>query len=227
MIVNYLRALHISKPAMCRPKDTITLSDFYNISVLLDQFDHSLVYRAAFCLSFYGFLRISNLVGPTQSSFDPTRQLTKEDVSFVNEGVCIYLKWAKNMQKAQQTQVIMLPSMKSHWLCPVYTLRSLFASQRYRACDAVVKTQGGPLTESMLRKRLHLVISMLHMPSRALTYHCLRRSGASLAFNNEVDFECIKSQGGWRSDSVYKYLFANSEKIQQVPKMFQTLEAQL
>ena len=54
-----------------------------------------------------------------------------------------------------------------------------------------------------------------------------RCSGASLAFNYKVDFEEIKSQGAWSSDAVYKYLFANSETIQEVPHMFETLESQL
>ena len=71
------------------------------------------------------------------------------------------------------------------------------------------------------------MLQMLGLPSASLTYHALRRSGASLAFNNRVDFEAIKAQGAWNSDSVYKYLFANSDTMQQVPRMFQALESTL
>ena len=67
------------------------------------------------------------------------------------------------------------------------------------------------------------MLSMLGLPTTSLTYHALRRSGASLAFNNQVDFEAIEAQGVWNSDSVYKYLFANSATMQQVPRMFQAL----
>ena len=227
VVVNYIRSLHINVPSVQRVKGTISLRDFYNISVLLEQFDHSLVYRAAFALSFYGFLRISNLVAPSKQSFDPTRQLTRSDISFTDKGVAVYLKWAKNLQKTQQSHVIMLPGMNSPWLCPVYTLNRLFNAQHYAPSDPVIKTSQTALTESQLRKRFQLMLSMLGLPTASLTYHSLRRSGASLAFNNHVDFESIKSQGAWGSDAVYKYLFANSEMVQEVPKMFQRLESQL
>ena len=227
VVVNYIRSLHINVPSVQRVKGTISLRDFHNISVLLDQFENSLVYRAAFALSFYGFLRISNLVPPSKQGFDPTRQLTRGDVSFTDKGVVVFLKWAKNLQKTQQTHVIMLPAMNSPWLCPVHTLYSLFQAQQYLPSDPVIKSSQGLLTESHLRKRFQLMLSMLGLPTASLTYHSLRRSGASLAFNNKVDFESIKSQGAWGSDAVYKYLFANSDMVQQVPRMFQRLETQL
>ena len=227
MISNYLRSLHIKIPTQEKQKDVITLQDFYNIVSLLQKMDEPLVYSAAFALSFYGFLRISNLVPPTKLSFDPARQLTRSDVTFTPTGVRLFLKWAKNLQKTQQSQVIMLPRMNNHILCPYHILHKLFTSQQYSPLDAVIKNHLGPLCESHLRRRFHLVLSMLGLPTKSLTYHCLRRSGASLAFNHQVDFDAIKSQGAWSSDSVYKYLFTNSETLLQVPRMFETLESQL
>ena len=225
MIRNYLRSLQLNVPTVHRLKDTITLQDFYNISVLLQQFDHPLVYRAAFALSFYGFLRISNLVPSSKKSSDATRQLTKGDVTFTPHGVRLFIKWAKNLQKTQQSQVILLPIMSNSLLSPYHILHSLFSSQHYSHTDPVIKNSEGPLCEVHLRKRLHLILNMLGLPTASLTYHSLRRSGASLAFNNRVDFKAIKAQGVWNSDSVYKYLFANSETMQQVPRMFQALES--
>ena len=127
------------------------------------------------------------------------------------------------MQKAHLF-VIMLPCMSNKYLCPVTTLCLLFESQPFHPCDPVIKTRTGVLVETHLRRRLQLVLSMLSLPTESLTYHALRHSGASLTFNNHVDFEAVKSQGAWNSNTVYKYLFANSSMIQQVPTMFQQLE---
>ena len=157
------------------------------------------------------FFRISNLVAPTQRGFDPSRQLTRGDISFHPQGLVINLKWAKNLQKTQQTHSIMFPYMSSQWLCPVYTISALFKSQAYATTDPVIKTCSGPLTEALFRKRWYVILSMLDLPTASLTYHSLRCPGASLAFNNHVDFESIKSQGAWGSDAVYKYLFANQK----------------
>ena len=61
LIQNYIRALHIQVVHVKKQKLTISLKDLLHISQQLQQFDNPLVYRAAFLLSFYGFLRISNL----------------------------------------------------------------------------------------------------------------------------------------------------------------------
>ena len=118
MIRNYLRSLQLNVPTVHRPKDTINLQDFCSISVLLQQFDQPLLYRAAFALSFYGFLRISNVVPPSKKTFDATRQLTRGDVTFSSQGVKLFIKWAKNLQRTQQSQVILLPIMSNPLICP-------------------------------------------------------------------------------------------------------------
>ena len=62
MIGNYLKALQIQVPHVKKQKLTLSLQDMYNISVLCQQFDHPVVYRVAFLLSFYGFLHTSNQI---------------------------------------------------------------------------------------------------------------------------------------------------------------------
>ena len=54
LISNYLRAMHIQVPHVKKQKLTLSLQDMHNVSMLLEQFDHPLVYRATFLLSFYG-----------------------------------------------------------------------------------------------------------------------------------------------------------------------------
>ena len=83
------------------------------------------------------------------------------------------------------------------------------------------------MAESQLRKNLALVLQMLGINHTTHTYHAFRRSGASLAFNENVNFESIKAQGGWQSDSIWAYLFTRSENTSLVPKMFQELDCQL
>ena len=79
------------------------------------------------------------------------------------------------------------------------------------------------MLEAHLRKRFSFILKMLQLPTTILTYHALRRSGASLAFNNNLSFEGIKSQGSWQSDAVWQYLFANSYRAKEVANMFEAL----
>ena len=163
--------------------------------------DSAVVYRAAILLSYYGFFRISNLVPPIQHSFDVHRQLTREDVSLLTDCVRVHLKWAKNLQKADQSHDVYLPRMDSAWLCPHATLSQLFSSQFYSPKDPVIKNNGLPLIKSQLRSRFALVLKMLQLPVASLTFHSLRRSEASVAFNNNVSFEGIRAHGAWQSDA--------------------------
>ena len=83
--------------------------------------------------------------------------------------------------------------MRNQVLCPYYTLSQLFLTQSYRAYDSVIKVGDQCVIESQLRRRLSVVIKTLGLPVEALTYHSLRRLGASLAFNNNVSFHSIRS----------------------------------
>ena len=97
-------------------------------------------------------------------------------------------------------------------------------------CAIVVDDQRKPtgmFTESMLRRRWALVLRMLSLPHESLTFHSLRRSAASVAFNNNVSMEGIRNHGAWNSDSVYQYLFANSQRVREVPDMFKSLEVKM
>ena len=84
----------------------------------------------------------------------------------------------------------------------------------------MVKINQMHVIEIQLRRRFSSVLKVLQLPYQSLTYHSLRRSGASLAFNNNVSFESIKSHGAWQSDAVWQYLFSNSQKAKEVAEAF-------
>ena len=115
--------------------------------------------------------------------------------------------------------------MKNALLCPCECILALVKQQRHAPRDPLIKSTKGVFTEAMLRRRWVMVLKMLHLPHESLTFHALRRSGASVAFNNDVSMESIKNHGAWNSDAVYQYLFANSQRVREVPNMFKALEA--
>ena len=87
VLTTYLRELNIQIPTVRKLKYTLTLLKFSHISQLLGTLDNPHIYRAAFMLSFYGFLRISNLVPPRQNTFDINRQLCVRDITVTTHGV--------------------------------------------------------------------------------------------------------------------------------------------
>ena len=81
------------------------------------------------------------------------------------DAIVIYLRWAKNMQKCDQSHVIYLPVMDNYYLCPHKALTALFASQHYTEFDPVIKISNTCVIESQLRKRFSIVLKMLQLPT--------------------------------------------------------------
>lgn len=75
--------------------------------------------RCVFTIMYMSMLRQSNFAPPTQSSFDPTRQLTRGDLSLQPNGLRIHIKWEKNMQISTGAAHMLLPYANDHAICPV------------------------------------------------------------------------------------------------------------
>ena len=106
-----LRGIKLSLPNHPAPKGTLDLSELRHIAYLCGYFDNSQVYKSAFLLAFYAFLRISNVAPPFQRGFDPSKHLLREDVKVAYPGMHIRLKWAKNIQAPEKVHWIKIPQI--------------------------------------------------------------------------------------------------------------------
>ena len=224
LISNFMRAVSISTPSVCKPKGLFSIQQVMQMSKVLSSHPLQHHFRVAFLLSFMAFLRISNLVPPTTKAIDKQKQLCWGDILFTDQGAELTLRWAKNLQKAHQTHKVQIPIMSTKWLCPVLALKNLYVVEKHSQGDLVLKVGDSCLTESHLRKTLGTVLRVLGIPMEGHSYHAFRRSGASLAFNQQVPFESIRSHGAWASDVIWAYLFRSSDKVSAVPKMFQSVD---
>ena len=80
-----------------------------------------------------------------------------------------------------------------------------------------------PLTDSNVRKHFKAVLRRLSLQDAGITFHCFRRSGATLAFNSNVSLQNIQRQGTWTSDCVWQYITDNSDASDDVALSFQNL----
>ena len=78
-----------------------------------------IVYKVAYLLAFFSFLRISNLVPHSGREFSVFKHLTKADVIFAPPGAHIIVKWSKTMQFQTKCKVIKIPFLIGSPLCPV------------------------------------------------------------------------------------------------------------
>ena len=186
-----------------------------------------MVYKAAYLLAFFSFLRISNLVPHSVNAFSVFKHLTKADVIFAPPGAHIIVKWTKTMQFQNKCKVIKIPFLLGSSLCPVTALGVLLRIVPGSKNDPLfqVRVQGSwsVLTDSRLRKHFKSVLRRLSLHNTSLTFHSFKRSGATLAFNSNVSLQHIKSHGTWTSDTVWRYINDNESAADQVALSFKKL----
>ena len=192
------------------------------------QFFHmGFVFKAAILLAYFAFLRISNLVPHTISSYDPLKQLARADVFFAHPGAHILLKWSKTMQMNNSIRVIKIPALGASPLCPVSALQDLLGNTPDQSNNHLFQIKcykkWVPLTDTRLRKIFASILSSLHLSKSNITFHSLRRSGATLVFNSSVPIQDIQSHGTWTSECVWSYITQDHQASEKVALAFQQL----
>ena len=94
----FLKAVRKHVPINPNIKSVIDIPTLVRIIHQCDRSYMGIVFKAAFLLSFFSFLRILNLAPHSISAFDPLKQLTREDIIFAPPGAIIIIKWSKTLQ---------------------------------------------------------------------------------------------------------------------------------
>ena len=134
--------------------------------------------------------------------------------------VAVVLKWSKTLQNSSQGSYIILPKLKDTRICPLEKFNAMqkcYPMGRNASCFA---TNEHFITERTLRKHLRTVLLRLGLDPLRFTFPSFRRSGATLAYNLDIDIDEIKRHGTWRSDAVNTYIIADPQKASGVAHSF-------
>ena len=206
------------------PKMIFSLAQVSEILHLSSSFPDSFVYRSAFLLAFYAFFRISNIAPPFQKSFDPSRHLLRQDIEFAYPGVHVHVKWAKKVQAPDNRHVIKLPQVRDPMMCPVFNLKVLLDSLPTDPTTPLLITSSGTtLTQSMIRRCLTSILTLMQVPLQGVGFHTFRCSAATIAFDAKVPLQTLQLHGLWRSDAIWSYISRDTSLSLQVPLTFQSL----
>ena len=168
----------------------------------------------AICLiAFFGMFRKSHLLPTSTKSFNPAKQLTKEDFRFYPWGILLTIRWSKTIQFRERVVQIPLPRIPNSPLCPVeactrafrFTIHTPGNSQAFNWLQQSSLTIRS-FTYSMFTDKLRAILRDLGYPPHSYGGQSFRRGGASFAYQAGVPIELIKVLGDWRSDAVLLYL---------------------
>ena len=216
------RSLLLHRPFKVAIKSIIDPSTLKSMVKECDHMFMGPVYKAAYLLSFFLFLRITNLVPHSMEGYDPLQQLARADIIFATPGAHV----TKTLQNNNSVRILKIPHLGTSPLCPVKALKSLLrlAPGSNNSPLFQVQYQGSwvPLTDTRLRKNFSQILKNLHLSGSNITFHSLRRSGASLAFNSHVPLQNIQSHGTWTSECVWSYITQDHNASDQMALAFQS-----
>jgi integrase len=220
-----LKALYKAKNSNFKPKHIITNVQFEQLVVVMQHHPLYLFYKLALLLGFLGMLRISNVANISFRQFNLNKHLSRGDITINSNGLQILLKWTKTLQNYTQGATISLPAIPNSNLCPLQTFQLL--QQRYpvKNTQPLLSYNVGHnvrlITRSTIQNMLKEAIVRCNIQQN-ITFHCLRRSAASLAFASGVPIEQIKAHGTWASEAVWTYIHS-SVRSAVLPKFFKAI----
>ena len=183
----------------------------------------------SFLFGFFGFLRKSNIVPRSLSSFNPSQHLSRGNVTRTDFGLTITLTWSKTIQFGERTLQIPLVNIPDSVLDPVSAYELLCSrvpaqdtdpAFMYWRNDSLV-----PLTYSVFSQKLKYYLQRIGLDPKLFGGHSLRRGGCSWAFRAGVPVELLRTHGDWRSMSYLRYLdFSTEQRTQVTAKMARALE---
>ena len=92
-----LRSLALNVPMARKAKDIFDLPTLHAIIDICDRLPLGYIYKPLFLLSFFAFLRLSNLVPPSINEFSPIIHLCRADVIPQLGFATVILKWSKSL----------------------------------------------------------------------------------------------------------------------------------
>ena len=222
-----IRSISLNVPSIRKVKGIFDIQSLTAIVTICDKTPLGYIYKPVFLLAFFAFLRLSNLVPPSLSSFSSSTHLCRGDLIIHPQFATLILKWSKTLQKQSQFATVNIPSLGASPLCPLRAVRDMTSRLPLPSNAPMFAIPQGPgfipLTQSKVRRFLALILNSLGLDPSTHPFHSFRRSGASLAFNSNVSLQAIQQHGTWSSDAVWTYIITNPHHQSSVAATFQSL----
>ena len=106
-------------------------------------------------------------------------------------------------------------------ICPWQSFQMLTESLSSGPNAPLFTINNWPLTQAQVRTHLAKVLRVLGLDPTLYTFHTFRRSGATLAYNLNVNIQKIKRHGTWSSDTVQNYIINEPSNAAGVATAFQ------
>ena len=186
----------------------ITPAILRSIFRLLDMSEYDdVLFWAACCLAYFGFLRSSKFTVPNADAFSPDLHLSVNDISVDRRvdpsQIHVNIKVSKT-DPFRHGCIIALGQGRSP-LCPVEAVLSYLSIRGGTAGPLFVRTNGFPLTRAYFSERLRSLLDAAGIAGR-YSSHSFRIGAATSAALAGVPEHMIQTLGRWTSSVYLTYI---------------------
>lgn len=153
-------------------------------------------------VGYYTFLRASNLLSPSMSSWGGPHTIMTQDIQLSDTGLSVKVHSTKT-KSGSPPVVTTIPWQDDPVLCPASAwMRYMTAVRPWFLGPAFLTDDARPLTARHLVGFMRLALQNYQdiIPSR-ISLHSLRRGATQNALQQGLSMEQIKEKGMWRSDT--------------------------
>ena len=174
------------------------------VPVVTKNADEARLFKAAFSLTFFGFFRISEVLG--QGTGAGRDALRFDDVSFCFPCIQIRLHGSKTDQRGLGHVITLSHVNTAKEVCPILLLNDYMHRRSQRSGALLTHWDGTPLSKYQFDAVLKNAIKSLGWPTHGYSSHSFRIGAATTAAFNGLPTQSIMHLGRWKSRAVRKYI---------------------
>ena len=162
----------------------------------------TLLFTAAFTAAFFGFFRISEMIGKRN---DTQSGLEVSDVKILTSSLKVKLRSSKTDQIGRGEIINMASVLGSPTICPVQSLSRYLDVRPKSAKKLFVHRNGSQLTRYQFQMVLKKASNFLGWQPNQFSSHSFRIGAATTAAMNRMSESWIMKKGRWKSGAVKSY----------------------
>ena len=223
----FITGLKRAMPHSIKQAEPITPTLLLKLSKVVNYRDQvEMVAWTAVLLSFYLFLRKSNLVPDAMNSCDINQQFCRGDINLLGpeQAMMIEIRWSKTIQHKQKILRLPILPAENKAICLVFWVHYMVNSIPGTAQDPAFALKAGKqklsLSYNQLIARFRKWLKLIGQDPFIFSLHSLCRGGATFAYQCNMESKMIKLLRDWASDCYKRYVDVSMDKRYDSMKSF-------
>ncbi|XP_069139157.1 integrase/recombinase xerD homolog [Argopecten irradians] len=162
----------------------------------------TLLFKTAFCLTFFGLFRVGEVVYTSIKSQSP---LLVSDMSVTDKGLEVILPRSKTDQYGRSTKLF-IPKIQGSSVCPYGNMVSYMKIRPGNPGLLFIHKNNSPLTRYQFSAILRKAIIYLGIPHQNFKSHSFRIGAATTLSMKGISDEVIQRLGRWKSKAYTTYI---------------------